>query len=299
MRQPTPIYWVVQVCLLWLTILSPFSLASAISPPIEASLTTREDSSSGSQYDEKFVLRVLPLGASITLGYKSTDGNGYRDWIRQQLRWAGWQVEMIGSKRFGTMRDNYNEGHIGFRVDQLESKVEKAISEKPNLILINAGTNDALQDYHVYSTGIRMNRLIERLFDNIQGTTIILSTLLPNGKAPEKVESINEQYRSLVAYRRDRKERIVLADMSKFITVDELVDKIHPDDAGYEKMASVWWAAFQEAEKEKMLQNFNYTISQFSEKKLDDNITNPHLFKYSARLSRRSIMTMDNHRLVN
>jgi len=114
MRQPTPIYWVVQACLLWLTILSPFSLASAISPPIGASLTTREDSSSGSQYDEKFVLRVLPLGASITLGYKSTDGNGYRDWIRRQLRWAGWQVEMIGSKRFGTMRDNVSPSDTMF-----------------------------------------------------------------------------------------------------------------------------------------------------------------------------------------
>lgn len=106
MRQPTPIYWVVQVCLLCLTILSPFGFASAISPRIESSLSVRDDSSSGSQYDEKFVLRILPVGASITLGYKSTDGNGYRDWIRRQLRWEGWQVEMIGSKRFGTMRDN-------------------------------------------------------------------------------------------------------------------------------------------------------------------------------------------------
>lgn len=282
MRQPTPIHWVVQACLLWLTLFSPFTLTWAIATPTSVSLTTRDDDSSTDSQDERFLLKVLPLGASITLGYKSTDGNGYREWIRQQLRYEGWPVEMVGTRRMGTMRDNYNEGHIGFRIDQLEKKADEDIPAQPNLILINAGTNDALQDYRIYSAGTRMNILIEKLFSSIEGTTIILSTLLPNAKQPEKVESINEQLRNLVAYRRARNNRIVLADMSHFIKVDELADKIHPDDAGYEKMASVWWAAFQEAQKEGMLQNFNYTSAKFNAKKLDDNTTDPHLPAYSA-----------------
>jgi hypothetical protein len=41
---------------------------------------------------KNFYLRVMPLGASITQGYLSTDGNGYRQWIRKQLRWKGWEV---------------------------------------------------------------------------------------------------------------------------------------------------------------------------------------------------------------
>jgi hypothetical protein len=127
-----------------------------------------------------------------------------------------------------------------------------------------------------------MNILVEKLFDSIEGTTIILSTLLPNGRKPEQVESINEQIRNLVAYRRARNNRIVLADMSHFIKVDELVDRVHPDDAAYEKMASVWWAAFQTAQSEGMLQNFNYTSTMFNMKKLDDNTTDPHLPAYSA-----------------
>lgn len=53
-----------------------------------------------------FALRVLPLGASITMGYKSEDGNGYRKWIRQQLRYAGWEVDMVGTMKSGTMHDN-------------------------------------------------------------------------------------------------------------------------------------------------------------------------------------------------
>lgn len=44
-----------------------------------------------------FWLRVMPLGASITQGIHSSDGNGYRKWIREQLRWQGWQVNSEGS----------------------------------------------------------------------------------------------------------------------------------------------------------------------------------------------------------
>ena len=39
-----------------------------------------------------FFLRVMPLGASITQGVHSSDNNGYRKWLRQQLRFKGWNV---------------------------------------------------------------------------------------------------------------------------------------------------------------------------------------------------------------
>lgn len=54
---------------------------------------------------QDFYLRIMPLGASITEGVQSTDGNGYRKWLRQQLRWKGWKVNMVGSKQNGNMAD--------------------------------------------------------------------------------------------------------------------------------------------------------------------------------------------------
>lgn len=63
-----------------------------------------------------FFLRVMPLGASITEGVASSDGNGYRKWLRQQLRWKGWRVNMVGSKMNGNMADKVRgttkEGHV-------------------------------------------------------------------------------------------------------------------------------------------------------------------------------------------
>lgn len=38
-----------------------------------------------------------------------------------------------------------------------------------------------------------------------------------------------------------------------FITTADFADETHPNDAGYKRMASVWWAAFQTAEDNKWL----------------------------------------------
>ena len=56
-----------------------------------------------------FYLRVMPLGASITEGVASSDGNGYRKWLRDTLRYNGWQVNMVGSKQNGNMKDKASQ----------------------------------------------------------------------------------------------------------------------------------------------------------------------------------------------
>ncbi|KAG0154677.1 hypothetical protein PDIDSM_245 [Penicillium digitatum] len=284
MRQSTPIFWVVQACLIWLTVVSA-------SPMISDDTVVSSDSNVSelqAPNTKPFALRVLPLGASITMGYKSEDGNGYRKWIRQQLRYAGWEVDMVGTMKSGTMHDNDHDGHIGWRIDQIASHAKLIIPQQPNLILLNAGTNDALQNYKVATAGQRMDSLLTYLFDNIPNTTIILSTLTFNGKKPQLSTEISTQYLELAAKRRARNESLVLADMSTFIRWKQLVDNIHPTAAGYEEMASVWWAAIQQAEKEGFLKAPNpttmstATISKAREKQLDDSTADPSLPAYTA-----------------
>ena len=143
MRQSTPIFWVVQACLLWLTLVSASPVAS---PDLvsDVALQARDT--------KPFPLRILPLGASITMGYKSPDGNGYRKWLRQQLRYAGWEVDMIGTMKNGTMHDNVSDysgssgeyiltlqdhdGHVGWRIDRIADHAKTIIPQQPNLILL-------------------------------------------------------------------------------------------------------------------------------------------------------------------
>ncbi|KNG81650.1 hypothetical protein ANOM_009765 [Aspergillus nomiae NRRL 13137] len=276
MGRRTPVHRAVQICILGVTLLS---LASASLFLPEESPTEITSNDGYSFLDETprltprdgkpFTLRIMPLGASITYGYQSTDGNGYRRWIRQQLRHSGWWVNMVGShpNDTSTMNDNEVEATSGFRVDQVTEAAEKTIPQQPNLILINAGTNDANQykdpAVDVYKTGERMDALLTRLYDAIPGTTIILSTLLPRVTTDNEIVKfsryISDQYRQIVAARRQQGQRIVLAEMSDFIKPEDLIDGTHPTDFGYKKMASVWWEAIQEAEREGLLQPPNHT----------------------------------------
>lgn len=86
------------------------------------------------------------------------------------------------------------------------------------------------------------------MYGAIPNTTIILSTLLPNTVEPDLVSDINDQYHDVYDNREAAGDRIVLADMYTFLTTDDLQDGTHPTDYGYEKMASVWWAAIQTAQ---------------------------------------------------
>ncbi|OOQ85849.1 hypothetical protein PEBR_24090 [Penicillium brasilianum] len=295
MWHSTPVHWVVHVCLAWLVLLCTLATAE----PVPVGLVSRSTGSNlgigeGSSTLQKrdngtFLLRIMPLGASITNGYGSTDHNGYRKALRQQLRYEGWQVNMIGSLRNGTMHDNHHDGHFGYRIDQLEAKAQETILQKPNLILINAGTNDAVQNHKISTAGLRMDTLLTNLYTSIPNTTIILSTLLPNKKHQDRVDKISSQYRDLVALRRQQNDRIVLAEMSSFITLSQLVDGTHPDDQGYQEMAAVWWAAVKVAEGEGLIQSAEDTgldgrISATVEAKLDggDSIADPGLPAYTA-----------------
>ncbi|SPO03558.1 uncharacterized protein DNG_06241 [Cephalotrichum gorgonifer] len=201
-----------------------------------------------------FYLRIMPLGASITYGDPhppTTGGRGYRKYIRDQLRSRGWSVNMVGSRRYGTdFADNDVEGWPGARVDEVYDHAFTAVpTYKPNLIMLNAGTNDATQGRQA-GCGERLERLIRMCFEKSPGVVILVSTLLWNGAADDRVQDINAQYRAVVAKLQLEGLKVQLAEMHDgFITESDIWDGTHPHPSGCQKMASVWWFAFQQVDQ--------------------------------------------------
>ncbi|KAL5593057.1 hypothetical protein FOBRF1_012159 [Fusarium oxysporum] len=198
------------------------------------------------------VLRLMPLGGSVTYGVGSSDGNGYRKFLQDLLLANGYEVCMVGSRKAGSMHNNENEGWRGYRLDQIESKARRSVATvKPNLFTINAGSNDCIQNYQLDVFRERMDNLIEYLWKTSPLSTVILSTLLVN--ADEQVDSrvldINSYLRELVVLKEAERKRIVLADMysTKGPDLDDLMDGTHPNDDGYNKMAHIWFNAIQKA----------------------------------------------------
>lgn len=106
MRVDRGMHHMVHLCIIGLALLA--CTLALPSPTEQQQTSTLVDGVPGLEArDAKpFALRIMPLGASITTGLKSSDKNGYRIWIREQLRHAGWEVNMVGSLKSGTMRDN-------------------------------------------------------------------------------------------------------------------------------------------------------------------------------------------------
>ncbi|KAI1273788.1 hypothetical protein F5Y07DRAFT_402064 [Xylaria sp. FL0933] len=197
----------------------------------------------------------MPLGASITYGEPSDPaslGRGYRKYIRDWLRSRGWNVNMVGSRTHGQFADNDVEGWPSFIIDSITEKARDAVPKyKPNLILINAGTNDATGNIDIENAGERMRTLVQTCFDLSPGVVVVLSTLLPNTHAPDNVLEINRLYRDLVIELQAAGKKIELADMDDgFITLDHILPcGTHPTIEGQRRMAAVWGLVIQEIEE--------------------------------------------------
>ncbi|KAF6835673.1 gdsl-like lipase acylhydrolase [Colletotrichum plurivorum] len=197
-------------------------------------------------------LRIMPLGASITHGDKSSDGNGYREKLRNALIADGNPVDMVGNNPSGNMEDNENEGWSGFRIDEVLGKAKISIPETlPNLVLINAGTNDCGQNFDTANASARMLEMLEYIWETSRRASIVLSTLLPNGneKSEACVLQVNEQFKKLVEEQQAKSEKVVLVDMhsDRGPLLSDLVDGVHPNDEGYAKMATLWFEGIQDA----------------------------------------------------
>lgn len=193
----------------------------------------------------------MPLGASITFGYLSTDGNGYRHTLRTSLTRRGNAVNMVGSRQNGTMDDNDVEGWPGLRIEQVLAKADLSVPTlKPNVVLINVGTNDCLQNFNISGAGDRMNTLISDVQAMSPRAAFILSTLIINADTDvdARVETVNAAFRTLVADLQSAGFPIVLAEMhgDNGPQLDEMADQTHPDDKGYAKMGTIFDAAMED-----------------------------------------------------
>ncbi|ETN41282.1 uncharacterized protein HMPREF1541_03217 [Cyphellophora europaea CBS 101466] len=208
------------------------------------------------------ILRILPLGASIVRGMGSNPKNGFRKPLRDRLRWRGDQVNMIGNQNnkrdddagAPLMRNGQHEGVSGDRIDQVRTRLDAVIQRKPNLVLINAGTNDATQNFEPSTARERLSGMIDKIFRESEGAVVVLSTLLvntisDNPRGNENVNLINNDIRAMVRQRWANGESLYLAEMNdgSFITGGDLVDGTHPDNDGFRKMAAVFDAAIQRA----------------------------------------------------
>ncbi|MCJ1262337.1 hypothetical protein MMC22_002207 [Lobaria immixta] len=194
-------------------------------------------------------LRIMPLGASITYGTGSSDGNGYRLPLAEKL--AGTKLRFIGSVQSGDMSDNYNEGHPGAVISEIANFARASLGDRPNVILLHVGTNDLASDEpleKIEDAPERLGGLIDELVSVCPDATILVAQLIhaQNPLYENRIQKFNTQVPEVVAKRANASSRVMVADMRP-ITKEYLTDGIHPTDVGYKMMGDIWFNGIQAA----------------------------------------------------
>jgi lysophospholipase L1-like esterase len=179
------------------------------------------------------VVTVMGLGDSITAGYQSPNGTGYRTRLRTLLG----TVTYVGS--LTDPKGGRHEGHGGFEADQLaESAAGWTAAARPRVVLLMAGTNDINHGNTPAQAASDLQLLLSEARRGSPSSTFVLAMIpLIPGKE-DQVRDFNARVVSLA-----KSNGLAFADMQAAVPEGLLVDGLHPGAAGYDAMADAWYAA--------------------------------------------------------
>ncbi|MFI1422274.1 SGNH/GDSL hydrolase family protein [Streptomyces sp. NPDC020731] len=87
--------------------------------------------------------------------------------------WTSW-----GRPGRAPWRTPDNEGHSGWRIDQIASIADASLSRyRPNVVTLMIGTNDLGQNYQVPTAADRLNALIDQVVAGAPDATVLVASL--------------------------------------------------------------------------------------------------------------------------
>jgi lysophospholipase L1-like esterase len=208
-------------------------------------------------------IKVMPLGASITWGYGGTHA-GYRNPLGNLFNQHSIAHVFVGSSTENpgqlSVDEQHHEGHPGYVIaagssgragiqDNIATWLGPSGAD-PDYILLLVGSNDVDTDYQLDQAGTRMDTLITTISNRTTGLKpqahLIVSTLpLINTPAEEvKAQAFNAAIMAVAKKHQAAGENVSTVDVHAVITAADKYDNLHPNDAGYDKIANVWYAAF-------------------------------------------------------
>ncbi|KAF6796365.1 GDSL-like Lipase/Acylhydrolase [Colletotrichum sojae] len=202
----------------------------------------------GKVIKEGVKLRILPVGDSVTVGFLSSDGNGYRLKLQENL--SANEVVFAGTVAGGNMTDPYYAAWSGQTIKYMADNVGPSLEQRPNIILLHAGTNDMNPNPDISKEGNdpegaaeRLGALIDQMLTTCPDATVLVAQIINTCDPNQRPGT--EEYQKLipgVVEERVSKGGHVLA--VDFAALGDAVlrnDCIHPSDEGYRTMGDYWY----------------------------------------------------------
>jgi hypothetical protein len=215
--------------------------------------------------------RIMPLGNSITEA-----GNGwasYRCWMWKELSDSGCCFNLVGS-RTGVWTqpprgqgpsacpyvefDENHEGHYGWEANELlygstntmfgyTGKLSvwlPAASGRPDIVLLEIGTNDIDRGHGATSTRNEIGWIVDTLRAHNPNVTVLVAQITPAASALPGIDTLNGLLPALGSSKNTAQSRVILVDQhTGFNTSTDMRDNFHPNEQGERKIAHNWAVA--------------------------------------------------------
>src|SRR5438445_5580344 len=193
-------------------------------------------------------VRILPLGDSITYGYPVP--GGYRLPLYLLLTNAGYTVNFTGTQTdngAADLPDPDHEGHPGWTIRGINAIAPDVLAstDDPDVILLLIGVNDYNQNDDIANAHTRLQGLVENLATNRPYAKIIVANLLATTLQPQDAEiqtTFNPFVPMIASNEQSMGRQVYFDDLRSALTTNDLVDGLHPNQTGYNKMATNWFA---------------------------------------------------------
>ncbi|WP_437649032.1 SGNH/GDSL hydrolase family protein [Sorangium sp. So ce362] len=204
--------------------------------------------------------KVMPFGDSITQGFNVA--GGYRAPLFHLALEANRDITFVGSANDysvpmvdGVTFPRNHEGHGGWTIEGnngIAQLVGTSIPNyKPNIITLMIGTNDINGNINLADAPNRLGKLLDSIFMRDPNILVVLAQIVPTRTdgTNNTIKTYNAAMPDLVSTRVSKGQHIVLVDMYTAFTNDAnykqslFADNLHPNQAGYNRMADVWFEA--------------------------------------------------------
>jgi lysophospholipase L1-like esterase len=166
-------------------------------------------------------------------------------------------VQNIGSIKNGDWADNANDGFTGQRIDEISASGNAEITgtQKANIVLVHAGTNDMVQNANVTSAPARLGSLIDKIISNNPDALVLVAQIIVNGNTTinDRIKVYNQALPALAEARSSTNRSVRLVNMDAVLAEDLLLDGTHPNEKGYMKMANAWYTTIVQAGKDGLI----------------------------------------------
>ena len=243
--------------------------ASTLAVCMTASLTAFPEE------EQEQKLRVMPLGDSITDGFTGDPEGGYRLTLWNMLKENGYteEIDFVGPQGLDSTvwdssgSDMNHAGYSGFAIADIPNQrsgiydfSDWLMQEYPaDVVMLQIGTNDILSSA-LDGMDERLELLIDTILTYIPEDGLLYVSTIPYMDAnvtnytdaytveemDKAVDDYNAEIREIVSRKQTEGKPIAQADINSVLTKEDLLDGVHPNATGYEKMGKYWYGKLTE-----------------------------------------------------